>query len=238
MAKKIDHEFWVKYFRVYDVLNVVIPYQELIDIIIKTLDIKAGDLVLDAGCGTGNLTTKIKETGANVVGIDNCIEALERYRQKSPGAETITHDLTKALPFPDNYFDKIATNNVIYTLKKEQRLSVFNEFYRVLKPGGKLAVANACKGNKPIMIYFETVRKQKEKSGLFITVYMIMQMIVPTVKILKYNKLIDKENQTGSFDFVEENEQIELLSASGFEDISGNVPVYSNQAILNSGVKK
>jgi len=40
MAKKIDHDFWEKYFKVYDVLNYVIPYQELLDTIVEKLEIK------------------------------------------------------------------------------------------------------------------------------------------------------------------------------------------------------
>lgn len=237
MQKKIDHEFWEKYFKVYDVLNIVIPYQELLDTIIEKLDIEKNDLVLDAGCGTGNLAIKMKNCGANVIGIDYCAAALERYKLKNPKAEAIIHDLTMPLPFPDNYFDKIASNNVIYTLKKEMRNAVFGEFYRVLKPNGTIVVANACKGIKPVMIYFDTVKKQKERSGVVTTTTMIFKMLIPTIKMLIYNKQLVNEDDNGSAEFVEEDEQFELLRYSGFRNVGKNMPVYSNQSILNFGFK-
>lgn len=237
VKKKIDHEFWEKYFKVYDVLNIVIPYQELLDTIIEKLDIQKDDLVLDAGCGTGNLAIKMESCGANVIGIDYCAAALERYKSKNPEAEAIIHDLTMPLPFPDNYFDKIASNNVIYTLKKEMRNAVFDEFYRVLKPNGKIVVSNARKGGKPVMIYYDTVKKLKQRTGILKTTAVIFKMLIPTAKILIYNKQLDKEDNNGSVDFVEENEQFELLRNSGFRHVAENIIVYSEQSILNFCLK-
>ena len=52
--KKLDEKFWEKYFKVYDVLNVVIPYKELMAELEKELDLKQDDVVLDVGSGTGN----------------------------------------------------------------------------------------------------------------------------------------------------------------------------------------
>jgi ubiquinone/menaquinone biosynthesis C-methylase UbiE len=51
----LTHTFWNRYFKVYDVLNYVIPYQELLKEIVKEVEVKEGDLILDAGVGTGNL---------------------------------------------------------------------------------------------------------------------------------------------------------------------------------------
>lgn len=237
MAKKLDHKFWAKYFRVYDVLNLVIPYQELLDSIVHELDIKKGDLILDAGCGTGNLAVKMTAKGAKVIGIDNCIEALDIYRQKDPKAEILVHDLTQSLPFPDNYFDKVASNNVIYALPKEMRNEIIKEIYRVLKPGGKVVISNVHRGFKPVLIYKDTVKIEKARKGLFNTIILVLRMSIPTMKMLYFNKLIVAENKGGNFDFMENNEQINLLRENKFNKISENLSVYSNQAILNSGIK-
>lgn len=237
VKKKIDHEFWTEYFKVYDVLNLVIPYQELLDCIVEKLNIKEGDMVLDAGCGTGNLALKIKEKNANVIGIDNCVEALERYRIKHPTAEIKTHDLTKPLPFPDIFFDKVAINNVTYTLDKESRNAIFKEFRRVLKPGGKIVVSDPRRVMTPVLIYVDAVKKMKKRSGILKTVNVVLKMSKPTVKMLRYNKVIVSESTGGCYDFVEDTELAELLENGGFREISENIFVYSNQAVMNSGVK-
>ena len=98
-------------------------------------------------------------------------------------------------------------------------------------------VANALKGTKPIQIYFDAVNEKKAREGLLKTIALMLKVVLPTVKMLYYNKLIVKENDNGSFDFFEEYEQFELLKNSGFKDISDSTLVYSNQSIMNSGVK-
>jgi 2-polyprenyl-3-methyl-5-hydroxy-6-metoxy-1,4-benzoquinol methylase len=41
---------------------------------------RPGERVLDLGCGTGHLTARIAETGADVVGIDASAEMVEQAR--------------------------------------------------------------------------------------------------------------------------------------------------------------
>jgi len=43
----LDTNFWHKYFQVYDVLNLAIPYQELLNSICDELDIKKGERILE-----------------------------------------------------------------------------------------------------------------------------------------------------------------------------------------------
>jgi len=237
MAKRADRNLWNEYFKVYDVLNLAIPYQELLDAIVSTLEIKEGDLVLDAGCGTGNLAIKMKEKGAKVIGIDICAEALDRYHKKHPDAEKIIHDLKDTLPFSDNHFDKLALNNVIYTLDKNKREIIFKEFYRVLKPGGKIVAADPRKEMKSYIIYYDAVKKNKKKQGIIKTIILVSKMAIPAIKMFHFNTLIVRESVGGDYDFIEEKEILELLKHSGFKDISDNVLVYSNQSIMNSAVK-
>lgn len=237
MSKKLDHKFWARYFKVYDVLNMVIPYQELLDSIVKELDIKKGDLVLDAGCGTGNLAIKMKAKGAKVIGIDYCIEALDVYKLKDPEAEMLVHDLTQSLPFPDNYFDKIVSNNVIYAVPVGSRSRIFSEFSRVIKSPGKIVVANVHKDFSPLKIYKDHLKKELAGVGFFRLTLKAVRMLVPTVKMFYYNALIKKENSGGAFSFMGVDEQKKLLGKAGFREISENVLSYSDQSLINSGIK-
>jgi ubiquinone/menaquinone biosynthesis C-methylase UbiE len=233
----LDSKFWAKYFKVYDVLNLLIPYQELLETICDELEIKPGEKILEAGCGTGNLAIKIKERGGDVIGLDNCKEALEIYKKKDPDAKVVLADLRKKLPFPDNYFDKIACNNTLYIIPKEKQIDTLKEFYRVLKAGGKIVLTNPIKGAKPIKIYFNGIKKDLQRNGWIKTVKDITLMAIPTIKILYYNRLILKEGERESYKFFDLNEQRELLEKTGFVSSSQTKLVYEGQAILDSGIK-
>src|SRR4030042_5882426 len=95
--------------------------------------------------------------GAKVLGLDNCKEALDIYRKKDPTAELVLADLTEKLPFPDNHFDKIASNNTLYAIPREKQIITLREFYRILKPGGKILLSNTKKGWKPLKIYIQGI---------------------------------------------------------------------------------
>jgi len=234
----LDTKFWDKYFKVYDVLNIVIPYQELLNKICNELEIKPKEKILDAGSGTGNLAILIKRRGGNPVAFDNAKEALKRHKKKDNQAVIVYGDLAEKLPFSDNYFDKLCSNNVLYTIPKNKRGDVLREFYRVLKPGGKIVISNIHKGFSPFFIYWNHIKKDFQKRGFLKLIKDIFIMLPDTIKMFYYNAKIKKEHRAGDFDFLEINEQKDLLKEAGFVNISNNYNVYANQAILNSAYKK
>ena len=233
MAKKLDHRFWAKYFKYYDVLNMVIPYQELLDKIIKEADVKSGDLVLDAGCGTGNLSIRARKAGGKVIGVDNCIEALDRYRLKEPSAEIIVHDLVKPLPLSNDMFDTVICNNVIYALGVEHRVSVMREFYRILKPGGVLVISDPNPKTSPMAIYFSHIRSSLKYHGPIKTVFRLMKFFVITFIMLRLNKEILKVSRPI---FSSDKQRRELMGDSGFA-VEKVCESYVGQASLMVGRK-
>jgi ubiquinone/menaquinone biosynthesis C-methylase UbiE len=233
----LDTKFWEKYFEVYDVLNLVIPYQELLRNIADELEIKNGERILEAGAGTGNLAIEIKKRGGMPVALDNIQEALNIYKKKDPAAIIVLADLTEKLPFVDNEFDKICSNNTIYAVPRKYREQIMKEFYRVLKPGGKIVIANIHKEFKPIKIYLAHIKQDIKKTGLLGVIIKGIKLMVPTIKMFYYNAKIKGEHKTGDFDFLEFDEQKELLSNAGFRNVSENKSVYAQQGILNSGYK-
>jgi ubiquinone/menaquinone biosynthesis C-methylase UbiE len=234
----LDSKFWEKYFKVYDVLNDLIPYQELMEDLVSNLDVKRQDLILDAGSGTGNLSMRIEKMGGSVVALDFSEEGQKRHRQKNPErTKFLLADLTKPLPFPDNHFDKIASNNTLYTIPKEKREQVVQEFYRVLKPGGKVVISNPTKNFKPVAIYFDHIKKDIKRNGIVSAVFKIFKFISPTGRMFFYNNKIKKEDRTGDYDFFTISEKKEILKKAGFVKISENISVYSNQGVLNYAYK-
>jgi ubiquinone/menaquinone biosynthesis C-methylase UbiE len=95
---------------------------------------------LDFGCGPGTLVS-LMPAHVSAVGVD-IAEAQVAYAQAhygGPGREFIKIDAER-LPFPNATFDSISCIEVIEHLDAGTTATVFSEFLRVLKPGGKLIV--------------------------------------------------------------------------------------------------
>ncbi len=94
--------------------------------------------VLDAGCGPGIYAEWRIEHGAEVTAVDVTPAFIEVAGQRLAGrARVIRSDLTEHLDFADNdSFDVVLSSLVLHYIKDWR--PVFNEFHRVLKPGGIL----------------------------------------------------------------------------------------------------
>lgn len=226
-------DFWRKYFKTYDVLNIAIPYVETIEKIASYLPDNKKLSVFDAGSGTGNLSILLKKTGHQVVGLDYSIAGIELHKIKDKEAAVIHGDLTTKLPFDDNYFDAVVSNNVIYTLPVKKWNDIFIEFNRVLKPGGLIIISNINKDFKPLRVLLVHMRISISKQGILKTAIDFFTFLPAVIKMLYYNKLIKKENSSGGYNFVEKGMQSSFLEKSGFSMIEKDVSVYADQALLD-----
>lgn len=113
-------------------------YPLRLSLLIEKLGLKLRGNILDAGCGDGGLAKEIEERFSNlkIYGIDisrkGCRLA-KRYCQ-----ETKVADLNKEIPYPDNYFDFIVSQEVLEHIIDTDRY--FEEFYRVVKKGGRVVI--------------------------------------------------------------------------------------------------
>jgi len=229
--------FWKKYFEEYDLINELTPYKELLETICNHADIHNGDKVLDVGSGTGNLSLLLERFGAKVTGIDFSKEGIEIHKNKASLADLIHADITHSLPFNSCYFDAVVSNNVLYTIPREKRPAVTSELFRILKPGGRIVISNVIEGFKPHVIYFDHVKGLMRKEGIIRTLYKVLRLLRPTIKILYYNFLINREHDHGAYDFFKKSEQLNLLESAGFKEVSEDKILYSKQAVLNWGLK-
>ncbi|WP_214070347.1 class I SAM-dependent methyltransferase [Mucilaginibacter sp. dw_454] len=113
--------------------------------IIKQLSITETDHVLDIATGTGEpgLTIAALATQGKVTGTDLAEGMLEVAQQNAkekglPNYETLTADAGE-LPFSDDSFDAISCRMGFMFFPDMQQAA--NEMYRVLKPGGRIAVS-------------------------------------------------------------------------------------------------
>ena len=98
----------------------------------------SGDVMLEAGSGSGRFTRHALETGADVVSFDysSAVEANYRQNGASDRLLLVQADIYN-MPFRDNYFDKVFCFGVLqHTPDPEQS---FTQLVRHLNPGGKLA---------------------------------------------------------------------------------------------------
>ena len=104
--------------------------------------IGSDDVVLDVACGAGNATIPAAKTGATTTGLDITPELLEAGRKAAAEAGVEiewTEGDAQDLPFDDASFDRVIS--VFGCMFAPDHRKTAQELVRVLKPGGRVAVA-------------------------------------------------------------------------------------------------
>ena len=122
--------------------------------------LRAGEAVLDVGCGTGTLALAAKRAvgpAGAVHGIDPSAEMIARARAKAAKAGagiTFETGVAESLPFEEGRFDVVTSTVMLHHLRRATREAAVAEMRRVLKPGGRLLVvdfAGARNGKGPLI---------------------------------------------------------------------------------------
>lgn len=105
--------------------------------VVRAIDPRPGETVLDVAAGTGSSTEPLRQAGAAAVACDFSVGMMRVGRRQFPRLRFVAGDAT-ALPFPDDSFDAVSISfglrNVI------SPAAALAEFARVTRPGGRLVV--------------------------------------------------------------------------------------------------
>ena len=111
--------------------------------VLELLDPKAGERILDLGCGTGHLTAKIAEAGAGVAGADRSPEMIAQARAQYPALRFEVMD-ARELAFQQS-FDAVFSNATLHWIREPELVA--RGISRVLRPGGRFVAEFGGKGN-------------------------------------------------------------------------------------------
>jgi trans-aconitate methyltransferase len=111
--------------------------------LLQLLNPQPGESILDLGSGTGQLTEKIAQAGAEVMGFDYAPTMIEKAKENYPH---IRFDVADATKFQvERPLDAVFSNAVLHWVKEADR--AIASIHQSLKPGGRFVAEFGGKGN-------------------------------------------------------------------------------------------
>lgn len=126
--------------------------------VIELLKPKAGERILDLGCGNGILTKELLELGCDVVGVDSSPEMVEAARASGLDARLMDGE---ALDFSCE-FDAVMSNAALHWMTDQY--AVARGVWNALKPGGRFAAE--CGGEGCVRVIREGMKIALTRRGI------------------------------------------------------------------------
>ncbi|MDD4335470.1 MAG: class I SAM-dependent methyltransferase [Desulfotomaculaceae bacterium] len=125
------------FFNTWDGRFCILMYEE----VMRRIKAQPFQSILDIGCGTGAILSRALSefAGIQACGIDLSRKMIEKAAEVlGPGVQLVVGD-SDDLPWPHNFFDLVVCNSSFHHFPEP--VKVLNEINRVLKPGGRIIIA-------------------------------------------------------------------------------------------------
>jgi SAM-dependent methyltransferase len=130
------------YMRVANQLGRYEGNEEEAPLAMELLGVKAGDRVVDAGCGLGRFVAALAENGVDAVGVDISEIAIAAAKREYPGPTYYVADLMQPLPPELKGFDGLVSLSSSFgfgeTVAEDE--AMMRAYHGMLRPGGKMAM--------------------------------------------------------------------------------------------------
>lgn len=234
-TQKKDPIDWDKYAECYDAVCVLDPYREMLATAVGRCSFITGTVVLDAGCGTGNLT-KLLLAHENIVvyACDASQQMLARAADKckSRNAMFQEHDLNYQLPFSRESIDVVISINVLYALQDPRYF--IGECHRVLRPGGVVVLATPKKGFEMGLVLRAHAKNDTKPMSFWLGVGESLDREIECVRaaikdtavqakvinLARYNKRIVAAGRATTYHFLAEEQAVELISCHPWHHVN------------------
>ena len=140
-------EYWLNHQRSLSVTTNARPnlytYDGLIKDIESSIGLNSSDIVLDSGCGTGELSKQIRPKVKMVYAMDYSISMVDLAEQNL-GVEipVVWSDVRQQLPFNNNKFSKTLCVAVMQYIGYNDKQTMVQELMRVTVPGGYVFIGD------------------------------------------------------------------------------------------------
>lgn len=172
--------------------------QERNDIILEMLDGDDGMQVMDLGCGTGVMIDTLAGRFKKIIGLDaswemiTAIDRAPRHGRTEP-IRLVVGDM-QDMPFADEFIERIVCRSILHHVDSEEE--ALKEVFRVLKPGGRLVLAEPMNDN-PLMRLARWIVRHGKSYGKIHTIDKAYVISFLKKELAKAGLVMDKEVRYG-----------------------------------------